>query len=175
MLTDAELLHQAAADVRLLPAATTSTVMDSLTRWCPGDPGRVRTLVGQVVAHANGGKPDSGLAYDRVVAEGPAALARLMDRYAAHLDQAAMMDIMSRPQPDEDLLLLNEVVRLGTVAADRMMKGQHSTAAEATEAAIREAFACALGNGLIRFVPREEWPDWWAFDPPYKPPVDGRP
>lgn len=88
-LSDSEICHQAAADVRRLPTVTTGTLMDSITRWCRDDPGRVRQLVGRIVASANDGQPDAGVAFDAVVTEGPAALAYLMDRYGAELDRAA--------------------------------------------------------------------------------------
>lgn len=81
-LSDREILHQAAADIRKLPAVEVGTAFDAITRWCRDDPGRVRALVGGLVRYAAGGKSDASVAFDAVVAEGPHALAYLLDRYA---------------------------------------------------------------------------------------------
>lgn len=57
-------------------------------------------------------------------------------------------------------------------AADRAAidaTGRGATGAERTKAAVREALECALGNGLLTVTPREEWPEYIAMSPPYKP------
>jgi hypothetical protein len=103
MLTDAELLHQAAADVRRLPAVTTRTLMDAIKRWCPDDLGRVDRLICEVVRHAAGVEPDEGFA-EILIPGGPAALAAIMDRYAAELDRAAMMEIVNSESAAAELV-----------------------------------------------------------------------
>lgn len=67
--------------------------------------------------------------------------------------------------------LLAEVLRSAMFAADdAVMAGGFRTRADQTRAAVTAAFRLALGNGLIRIVPRDEWPEYIALDPPYAAP-----
>lgn len=66
--------------------------------------------------------------------------------------------------------LLHEVVRMVVFAADNAVIGKaFRTRAEETRAAVMEAFRCAMGNGVIRVTPRDEWPEYIALSPPYEP------
>lgn len=66
--------------------------------------------------------------------------------------------------------LLSKVVSYAVFAADKVaIGGGFATPADATQAAVTEAFKLALGNGLIRLVPQDEWPEYVALDPPYDP------
>jgi hypothetical protein len=53
-------------------------------------------------------------------------------------------------------------------AADLVAVGHiNDTRAVMVANAVRAAFACALGNGLIKVVPEEEWPMFIVSTPPY--------
>lgn len=43
------------------------------------------------------------------------------------------------------------------------------TSAECTNAAVRAAFECAIGNGLVELVAEEHWPRLVSVQPPYDP------
>jgi len=71
---------------------------------------------------------------------------------------------------DRDLfeaLLHNLMFAADAAAIETSQRG--ATGAERTKAAVKEALECALGNGLMTVTPREEWPDYIAMSPPYKP------
>lgn len=38
-----------------------------------------------------------------------------------------------------------------------------------TREAVKAAFECALGNGLIGLVDRDRWPEWVSINPPFTP------
>lgn len=44
------------------------------------------------------------------------------------------------------------------------------TAAEMTRRQLRAALELLIGNGLIRVVPTDEWPEYVVMDPPYRLP-----
>lgn len=62
--------------------------------------------------------------------------------------------------------LLKSVQLSADIAAlDAIKEGK--TQAQITGAAMREAFLCAIGNGLITIVPAGEWPFTIKPSPPY--------
>ena len=74
-------------------------------------------------------------------------------------------------QPNGSNPLLGEVLRSAMFAADdAALRGGYLTHAEETRAVVRAAFELALGNGLIRIAPRDEWPTYISLDPPYEQP-----
>ncbi len=78
---------------------------------------------------------------------------------------------MSETQ-DVDRDLFDALLHNLMFAADRAaieMSQRGATGAERTKAAVKEALECAIGNGLLTVKPREEWPEYIAMSPPYKP------
>lgn len=65
--------------------------------------------------------------------------------------------------------LLHHVMFAADDASINAKRRGGQTPHEITTMSVREALKCALGNGLISVVPRGEWPEWIALEPPYKP------
>lgn len=78
---------------------------------------------------------------------------------------------------DRDIDVPHNLLRAAVMAADSVAIDARQrpgvTNADITRAVVREAFACALGNGLIQVVPQDQWPQWIAVDPPYSPHITG--
>jgi hypothetical protein len=66
-----------------------------------------------------------------------------------------------------EALLHNLMFAADAAAIEASRRG--ATGAERAKAAVKEALECALGNGLLTVTPREEWPEYIAMSPPYKP------
>jgi hypothetical protein len=72
---------------------------------------------------------------------------------------------------DEQQSTLGHLLRLVSGAAEvAVLRGGHATQAAETRAAVRAAFECAVGNGLIQLVPPSDYPDLVVLDPPYRLP-----
>lgn len=61
-----------------------------------------------------------------------------------------------------------EVVHLGCLAADEVAIGFTGTGAEKTRAIVERALEALLANGVIKIVPDEELPMFFAPFPPYE-------
>lgn len=68
---------------------------------------------------------------------------------------------------DPDDLTQHVGVAAHLTAIEQLNAG--ATHATVIDAAVRTAFACAIGNGLIQLVPRDQWPLGIAVHPPYDP------
>lgn len=65
---------------------------------------------------------------------------------------------------------LDQVIRAVIFAADEAaLEGDHRTSADLVRDAVRAAFECAIGNGLVQIVPPTQWPQYIAMTPPYEP------
>lgn len=65
---------------------------------------------------------------------------------------------------------LDDVLRTATFAADSaFLDHQDATHAARVRAAVRAAFECAIGNGLIEITDPAGWPQYVSIDAPYKP------
>ena len=64
-------------------------------------------------------------------------------------------------------LVRNVQLAYDVAAIDAINAGK--TSAEIAKAAVREAFLCAEGNGMITVKAPDEWPEWISSTPPYHP------
>jgi hypothetical protein len=66
---------------------------------------------------------------------------------------------------DQEILAL--LARHGEDGAVPVTLASHPTEHERIRAVIERALEMLLANGLIRAVPREDWPEYVVADPPY--------
>lgn len=59
------------------------------------------------------------------------------------------------------------LVQNGCFAADSVAMQYHATNADRTRAIVERTLEALEANGMIKFVPEDEWPDFFVPDPPY--------
>jgi hypothetical protein len=65
---------------------------------------------------------------------------------------------------------LDAVLRPATMAADSaFLDHRDDTNAARVRVAVRAAFECAIGNGMIQITDPAGWPKFFSIDPPYEP------
>lgn len=63
---------------------------------------------------------------------------------------------------------LDDVLRAATIAADgAFIDHRDGTNSGRVRVAVRAAFECAIGNGLIQITDPAGWPPYLSIDPPY--------
>ena len=70
------------------------------------------------------------------------------------------------------------LIRHGASSADMVGTSPEAlsmTGAQLTRACLREALIALEANGLISFVPMEQWPDYYVATPPYVHPFAASP
>lgn len=79
-----------------------------------------------------------------------------------------------RPRHPEHPGALDDVLRPATMAAHgAFLDHRDGVNADRVRVAVRAAFECALGNGLIQITDPAGWPKWLSLDPPYVPHLPG--
>lgn len=68
---------------------------------------------------------------------------------------------------DERAETMGWLVRNACLSADPVAMHYMGSESGRTQAIIARALNALEGNGLIRFVPREEWPEFYVAEPPY--------
>jgi hypothetical protein len=63
---------------------------------------------------------------------------------------------------------LDDVLRAAKMAADSaFIDHRDGTNSDRVRVALRAAFECAIGNGLIQITDQAGWPPYLSIDPPY--------
>lgn len=68
------------------------------------------------------------------------------------------------------MTISREVIQMGSIAADEVAMRAHSTGSEKTRAIVERTLEALEANGIIKIVPEEERPEFFAPYPPYEGP-----